>query len=418
MDILTKLRDFLGANGRLFPKLEETEHLTHSVLNLHTQITKKKPPIASGTLCPICLKPHKDGANVYFYDVFCPRCIEAIDKCKPVRVSKTEMYMLSWGVYGGHLKEAIYFIKYSGMEITETYQNRPGSLNALPRKIARIANRRLVGAAVDEFALALAKLWWKDYELNKVSPNSIVVPVPLAHKRLQERGYNQAALLAKSFAWYAQLKYEENGLKRVKETPPLYNLNRQERQQVMSGVFMLGDTFIKNKHQSPIILVDDIYTTGTTVNAARQVFEQNGMRLAGMVTLAATALQRKNQYQKAGEMVPRRCAIAIVGSEGVINPNGLFNALNDLIGELSFSVEVLVRDGGVGADVLAAQIADQRGLETNALLPNQIITLAQIIFFFAKASDPDPELRTLVANVKAANKQGKIFREKPDGSWY
>lgn len=418
MDIFTKFKNLFGANGKLSEKLEETELLTHKALNLHAQITKKKPPITSGTVCPVCLKPHKQGENVYFYDVFCINCIEALDKCKPIRVPKTEMYTLSWGVYEGHLKEAIHFIKYSGMDVTQTYQNRTGLINAIKGKMARIANCRLVGAAVDEFALALAKLWWEDYEQNKVPQNPIVVPVPLAPERLKTRGYNQAALLAKSFAWYAQLKYEENGLKRVKETPPLYNLKRQEREQAMSGVFMLGDPFIQNKPKNPIILIDDIYTTGTTSNAARLVFERNGMKLAGVVTLAATQLRGKNQYQKAGEMVPRRCAVAIVGSDGVANPNGLFNALTDLINELSFSVEVLVRDGGVGVDAMAASIADDRGLETNTLLPNQIVTLAHVVFLFAKANDPDPELRKLVADVKAAKKQGKIFLEKPDGSWY
>lgn len=415
---MTKLQNFLGENGRLSEKLEETEHLTHKVLNLHTQITNKKPPISSGTLCPICLKPHKDGANVYFYDVFCLNCTEVINKSQPIRVSKTELYMLFWGTYGGHLKEAISFIKYSGMDLTETYQNRTGLINTVRGKIARIANRRLVGKAVDEFALALAKLWWEDYELNKVPPNPIVVPVPLAPRRLQERGYNQAALLAKSFAWYTQLKYEENGLKRVKETPPLFNLNRQKRQQVMSGVFTLGDAFLKHKPQNPIILVDDICTTGTTAKAASQVFERNGIKLAGVVGLAKTALRGKNQYQQAGEMVQRRCAIAIVGSEDVINPNGLFNALTDFINELSFSIEVLVRDGGVGVDAMADNIASERGLETNALLPNQLITVAEIIFFFVKAGDPDPELRKFIFAVKKAKKQGKVFQEKPDGSWY
>lgn len=418
MDILTKFRNLFTANDNLSEKLEKTELLTHQALNLHAQITKKKPPITSGTICPVCLKPHKHGKNVYFYDIFCIDCVEALDKCKPTRVSKTEMYRLSWGMYEGHLKQAIHFIKYSGMDVTETYQNRTGLINGIKGKIARFANRRLVSAVADEFALALAKLWWEDCELKKVPNNPIVVPIPLALKRLQMRGYNQAALLAKSFAWYAQLKYEENGLKRVKETPPLYNLNRQERQQAMSGVFMLGDAFIQNKPKNPIILVDDIYTSGTTANAARQVFERNGIKLAGVVTLAATQLRGKNQYQKAGEMVPRRCAIAIVGSDGVVNPNGLFNALADLIGELSFSVEVLGRNGGVGVDAMAATIADERGLETNALLPNQIISLAEVVFFFAKANDPDPELRKLVADVKAAKKQWKIFLEKPDGSWY
>lgn len=94
----------------------------------------------------------------------------------------------------------------------------------------------------------------------------IVIPVPLSHKRLQQRNYNQALLLARDLARCYGLSVAEDLLRKHKDTVAQHDLPAIERQRNLQGVFRTS----KSLQGETILLVDDVMTTGSTVSACSQ----------------------------------------------------------------------------------------------------------------------------------------------------
>lgn len=97
-----------------------------------------------------------------------------------------------------------------------------------------------------------------------------IIPVPLHFNRFKQRGFNQAELIAKEMSFRTGIKLW-SGLKRIKETPPLNKLCIGDRQSALFKAFALNGDI-----QGNIILVDDIFTTGTTLNTCSEVLKQSG----------------------------------------------------------------------------------------------------------------------------------------------
>jgi ComF family protein len=110
-----------------------------------------------------------------------------------------------------------------------------------------------------------------------------VVPIPLHAERLRQRGYNQAALISQAFCQRTGLRHWPEALVRVRATAAQHELNPLQRQHNLAGAFAL-----KQVPATPVLLVDDIYTTGSTVQAAQQVLAAAGIPVAGVVVVAQT----------------------------------------------------------------------------------------------------------------------------------
>lgn len=111
-----------------------------------------------------------------------------------------------------------------------------------------------------------------------------IIPVPLHKKRLEERGYNQSSLLAKVLSDKTGIPCMEEVVKRVKNTLPQKKLNDIERQNNLKKAFKLCENDVKLDR---MIIVDDIYTTGSTVNALSKVLFEGGAKEVFVITLAA-----------------------------------------------------------------------------------------------------------------------------------
>ena len=112
----------------------------------------------------------------------------------------------------------------------------------------------------------------------------LIIPVPLHSKRLRERGFNQALLLVKELSRRTQIPYSKRLLQKRILTPPQVNLSGGEREKGVRGSFHIQrDEEIEGKS---ILLVDDVYTTGATVNECSKVLLKAGAERVDVLTIA------------------------------------------------------------------------------------------------------------------------------------
>lgn len=111
----------------------------------------------------------------------------------------------------------------------------------------------------------------------------LVVPVPLGQKRLRERGYNQAALLARAVSLALGLPYKPGAVSRNRETASQVGLSLEARQRNVDGAFMAKTSIVLGKR---ILLVDDVLTTGATLEATSQALMQAGARRVAAVVVS------------------------------------------------------------------------------------------------------------------------------------
>ena len=155
----------------------------------------------------------------------------------------------SFGVYEGDLRRLVHLLKYDGM--------RPLA-KALAAKMASVVPR--VGAV------------------------ELVVPVPLHRSRRWSREFNQAELLARELSRLAGIPCRPGGLRRVRSTSPQAGLSHRQRRENVRGAFAATDAAcIKGRR---VLLVDDVMTTGATLDACARVLKVAGARYVGSLTLA------------------------------------------------------------------------------------------------------------------------------------
>lgn len=123
--------------------------------------------------------------------------------------------------------------------------------------------------------------WWE----RRGAEVDLIVPVPLHPKRLRERGYNQAALLAKVMARHVGRPLADDGvLVRVRHTRSQMELGEAQRRRNVIGAFRADEVGVRGRR---VLLVDDVCTTGATLEACT-----DALRAAGAVEVRAFTLAR------------------------------------------------------------------------------------------------------------------------------
>lgn len=120
----------------------------------------------------------------------------------------------------------------------------------------------------------------------KVSQCNMVICVPMHKKRLMMRRYNQAALLASNIAKLLRLPFRSNVLLKIRHDTPQTNLNRDKRLENVVGSFAVSANERRCLINKKIILVDDVYTTGATLNECSAVLKAAGCGHVHVLTLA------------------------------------------------------------------------------------------------------------------------------------
>jgi ComF family protein len=206
----------------------------------------------TGPLCTACwrgLPRHREpacrcGRPLFPRHSVCGRCRRGR---QPVSAGA------SLGPYEGALRLAIHELKYRGRR--------------------RVASRLAAALVEDPGARAL------------VAESDVLVPVPLHPRRQRERGFNQAALIAREVARLCDRPWAEAALVRRLETPPQAGLSAAERRRNVAGAFVVRRRGVVAGRV--VTLVDDVLTTGATARACAQA-----LRDAGAIEVRVLALAR------------------------------------------------------------------------------------------------------------------------------
>jgi ComF family protein len=114
----------------------------------------------------------------------------------------------------------------------------------------------------------------------------LIVPVPLHRRRLRQRGFNQAALLARRLGSILKLPVDYSSLKRSRWTEPQTGLSRRQRVKNVKGAFHLQRS--EKVQGKCVLLLDDVFTTGETVNQCSRTLKDAGARGVLVLTVART----------------------------------------------------------------------------------------------------------------------------------
>ena len=126
--------------------------------------------------------------------------------------------------------------------------------------------------------------WMQSYDF--------LVPVPLHPAKKRSRGYNQAAVLAKPLALALDIPLAEGLIQRVRNTPPQSGLSPSEREKNLMGAFAYNNRKKLDIAHPKILLLDDIFTTGTTMHACAQVLKNQGA--AGVACISLSIALKKS----------------------------------------------------------------------------------------------------------------------------
>ncbi|QOX79936.1 ComF family protein [Trichlorobacter lovleyi] len=196
-------------------------------------------PLAGSPVCSICGIPFQSAGD----DHPCSRCIAAPPPYTAARAALR---------YEGACRDLIHHFKYNG----KSYLRRP------------------LGLITAELLAPFVAAQQPD----------LLVPVPLHPSRLRSRGFNQAVLLGDLLSRQWQIPLLRQGLTRTRPTPPQMELSREQRSTNLRGAFAVtAPDSVNNRH---VMLVDDVFTTGSTLAECALVLQRAGCRTVSAVTVA------------------------------------------------------------------------------------------------------------------------------------
>lgn len=118
----------------------------------------------------------------------------------------------------------------------------------------------------------------------QIKKYDIIISVPISKKRLNTRGYNQSSLIAKNLAKELNIEYSEKILIKTKDNKPQSEMKQDTRKSNVSGVYkVVNEQRINNKK---VLIIDDIFTTGSTADECAKVLKENNAESVGVFTLA------------------------------------------------------------------------------------------------------------------------------------
>lgn len=237
------LNDFFSdISDALFPPLclACSESLTSGPQEVFCPECRRRITFIAGSCCPVCGIIFPDSPSGHH---LCGSCLENSPWFTSARAAVA---------YDGVILNAIHQFKY-GRNIT-------------------------TGAALASF---LADYHFTDMDFGIFDA---MIPVPLHVKRLRERGFNQSLILARALGKKYGMDVDFSLLKRRKFTLTQTGLHKKEREKNIAGAFIVTEP--ANIRDRNFILIDDVYTTGATINECAKMLIKAGAGRVAVLTLA------------------------------------------------------------------------------------------------------------------------------------
>lgn len=114
----------------------------------------------------------------------------------------------------------------------------------------------------------------------------LMLPIPLHAKRLWQRRFNQSAVLAEALAELAEKPFLPDGLLRARYTSPQKGLSRKERNDNVKNAFAVNKSAAAQIAGKNILLIDDVFTSGATLNECARVLKKSGADKVFVLTIA------------------------------------------------------------------------------------------------------------------------------------
>lgn len=147
----------------------------------------------------------------------------------------------------------------------------------------KFKNKKYLYSSLSERLLKLLTKYTNEIDL--------IIPVPIHHIRSFKRGYNQSELIARFIAKETKIRLVNNVLKKTRNTKPQSLLSANIRKKNIYDAYKVQKSeLIINK---TILLIDDIYTTGATVNECTRVLKENGAKKVIVATIAKATLEKQ-----------------------------------------------------------------------------------------------------------------------------
>lgn len=195
-------------------------------------------------MCKKCEKELK-----YIKEPICKKCGKQLDEEEREYCGdcKRRVHTFDAGIgvfaYDEAIRKSIYDFKYKDMKIYS----------------------RFYGEKMAVYARDYIEHWKPD----------VIIPVPVSKKKYLKRGYNQAELIARELAFNCGVPMDNRVLYRRKDTKPQKEVNRDIRRKNLENAFIISGNVVKYKK---VILVDDIYTTGSTIDECAKTLKQAGVK--------------------------------------------------------------------------------------------------------------------------------------------
>lgn len=152
---------------------------------------------------------------------------------------------------------------------------------------ARLVLRLKYGDQTD--GIKIVSSWMANALPEHCRKPDFIVPVPLHYLRLVFRQFNQSALLARGLLSHCQGAFEPQLLERVRHTPQQKGLTGKERWKNVRGAFRVSPKWVSRVEGKSVLLVDDVFTTGSTIRACCAALRQAGAAQVYVVVLARVA---------------------------------------------------------------------------------------------------------------------------------
>ena len=239
---------------------------------------------------------------VYPPGLYCICCGKIIDDSRPYRLCNDCMRSMSWntgrrcGICGRPLAETDPGKLCFGCAQREAAGQEPGfdrghactGYGACAQSVIfafKYGGRADIGDTLGEILF--------DYMLSEYDEDAlaamydIVIPVPIHSDKLKKRGFNHAELMGRSFADRAGLRYDPGALVRLRGTVPMKGLGPEARRANIRGAFGIRNSRLPQIQGSRILLIDDIFTTGSTVDEIASLLKSQGASRVDFLAFAA-----------------------------------------------------------------------------------------------------------------------------------